>query len=276
MENKTKNKKGLKITLNVFLYTILALLLAFDIFALVSKLSMKSETGAMNFFGHETRIVLSGSMEGNEEIYKAHPEYQIKRINVRDAVFIDTVPQDEEKQKEFYHSIKVGDVLTFIYQKGGNVVVTHRVMKIEENEHHIKFTLRGDNPKGDNLVYDNDQYLQYVYSDTGEIIGKVTGTNAFLGNLLYGLSSNKLVLIFVVIVPASLLALYEVGKIIFAIYMNKKEKQLALINEEKGNQLNEIELLKKEVERLKKEQGVNVQNDVEQINDKKGDNHDDE
>jgi len=58
--------------------------------------------------------------------------------------------------------------------------------------------------------------------------------------------------------------------------MNKKEKQLALINEEKGNQLNEIELLKKEVERLKKEQGVNVQNDVEQINDKKGDNHDDE
>ena len=58
--------------------------------------------------------------------------------------------------------------------------------------------------------------------------------------------------------------------------MNKKEKQLVLINEEKDNQLNEIELLKKEVERLKKEQGVNVQNDVEQVNDKKGDNHDDE
>lgn len=40
---------------------------------------MKSESGAMNFFGHETRIVLTGSMEGSDEFYNEHPEYEIKR-----------------------------------------------------------------------------------------------------------------------------------------------------------------------------------------------------
>lgn len=251
--NQQKHK-GLKIALNVIFYTFLGVLLAFDIFALVSKLTMKSETGAMNFFGHETRIVLTGSMEGNEQLYIDHPEYEIKRINVHDAVFIDTVPSDENKQQEFFNSIKVGDVLTFIYQRGGNVVVTHRVINIEDTGHNLKYTLRGDNPTGDNLVHDNDQYTQEVYSDRGEIIGKVTGTNTFLGNVLYGLAGNKLVLIFLVVVPSGLLALYELGKVFFAIYMNKKEKQLAIIQQEHQTDLDELEKLKQELERLKKQQ----------------------
>ena len=253
-EKSVKSKKVLKIILNVFFYLIIALIVAFDVFALVSKFSMKSETGAMNFFGHETRIVLTGSMEGDDGLYIDHPEYKIKKINVHDAIFIDTVPADEEKQEEFYQDIKVGDVLTFIYQKGGNVVVTHRVVKIDINEHHYIFTMRGDNPKGDNIIYDNDQYTQTVYSDRGEILGKVTGTNGFLGNLLYELSSNKLVLILIVIIPASIFALYEIGKIIFIIFMNKKEKQLALINKQQQDKLDELEKLRQEVEELKKNQ----------------------
>ena len=216
---------------------------------------MKGENGAMNFFGHETRIVLTGSMAGEDQVYIDHPEYEIKKINVHDAVFINTVPTEEEKQKEFYENIKVGDVLSFIYQKGGNVVVTHRIMKIEQNEYHYIFTMRGDNPKGDNIIYDNDQYTQTIYSDRGEILGKVVGVNGFLGNLLYVISSNKVLLILIVIVPSGLFALYEIGRIVFIVYMNKKEKQLALINKEQIEQLDELEKLRQEVKELKEKQG---------------------
>ena len=248
-----KEHRALKITTNIIIYSILAIFVSFSIFALISKFTMKSEGGAMNFFGHETRIVLTGSMEGSDEFYNEHPEYEIKKINTKDAVFIDTVPNDEEKAQAFYHDIKVGDVLTFIYQAAGNVVVTHRVIAIEENAHHIVFTLRGDNPSGDKIVYPTDDRIQTVASDTGLIIGKVTGVNTFLGNLLYTLSSNKIVLVLLVIVPCGTIALYEIGKVVYYIYKNKHEQELVILKEEDKNKDEELARLKEELERMKKE-----------------------
>lgn len=250
-----KNHRTLKLVIDIVIYTLLGIFIAFSVFALVSKFTMKSENGAMNFFGHETRIVLTGSMEGSDEFYNEHPDYQIKRINTRDAVFIDTVPTNEEDSNAFYHNIKEGDVLTFIYQNAGNVVVTHRVIAIKEDAHHIVFTLRGDNPSGDQIVYKNDNRTQEVASDSGLIIGKVTGVNTFLGNLLYTLSSNKIVLVLLVIVPCGTIAIYEVGKVVYYIYKNKHEQQLVILKEEDKNKDEELARLKEELEKMKKERG---------------------
>ena len=252
-KEQKKERKKLSLVLNIVIYTVLGLILVFDVFALITKIQMGSEKGAANFFGYEARIVLTGSMDGDDSFYKEHPEYEIKRISVHDAVFVNTVPKDEEKQESYFANIKVGDVLTFIYQKAGNVVVTHRVISIEKNAYHYVYTLRGDNPSGDKIVYDNDDRTQKVASDTGLIIGKVTGVSTFLGNTLYVLSSNKLVLIFIVVVPSALLTFYEIGKIIYVIKTGKKEKQLAALEANQKEKDDELERLKAELARMKNE-----------------------
>ena len=262
---KTKTIKILKKVGSVASYVLIALLLLIDIFALYSKFSMQGKEGGMNFFGREVRLVLTGSMDGSDEFYEMeeNKDLEIKRIEQNDAVFVETVPyEDEAKSNEFYSSLKVGDILTFYFQLGTNIPVTHRIIKITDHETYYTYELRGDNPSGDQQVSKYSP-TQVVNSDSGLVIGKVTGKSSFLGRVLYAFVEHKVVLALVVIVPSAIFMCYEIGKIIYYIYLNKKskkEEETKILEETKQKETDEalkekddeLKRLKEELERLKK------------------------
>lgn len=249
-----KKSKG-KLALNIVLYVFLGLLLVFDGFALYSKISMKGANGTMSFFGHETRIVLTGSMVGTDEFYASHPEYEIKRIEIHDAVFVKTAPAADASQSkidEFYKDITVGDILTFIDQTHNSLVVSHRIIDVQKLTNPVThgtvyyYTLLGDNPKA------QDDEPQHVSSDSGLILGQVTGSSKFLGRFLYAFVGNKLVVILTVIVPCGVFAIYEIVKIIIVVNKTRAEKALADNQKAMSEKDDELERLRNELEEMKK------------------------
>ena len=83
-----------------------------------------------SFFGWKPFIVLSGSMEAE--------------INSGDiAVVKETTP----------NLLKIGDIIAF---KSGDIVVTHRIKEIENNNGIIKYVTKGDN----NNTEDRERVLQ--------------------------------------------------------------------------------------------------------------------
>lgn len=267
VENKETVKEPLwKKIVNIISYVFMGLLIVFDVVVLSAKVNMKSPDGGLNFFGTEIRLVQTGSMTGSDELYNANPDWEIKRIDVNDAVFVKLAPDvssDAQVLEDYYGSFKLGDVMTFYFQMGTNIPVTHRIIDIQKTAYNYKFTLMGDNPTGDQTVSKYSP-TQVVYSDSGLVIGKVTGVNKFMGNFLAAFVGNKVVLALVVIVPCGILMIYEIGKIVYYLIKNKQEAQReqdelkAKEKEEEHkkeleSQENELAKLRAELEKLKGE-----------------------
>ena len=154
----------------------------------------------------DVKIVVSGSMDGEPR------DYPIKTIPTGSMVVIHKVDGDD-----FYSSLKVGDVLTFDYThpvSKENMVVTHRIIKIEENNEVYTYTLKGDSIADD----PTNGSVQIVTSDSGDVIGKVVGVSHWLGELVVFLSTwtGKFCLI---VIPCILLIIYEVTNIVRALRM---------------------------------------------------------
>jgi hypothetical protein len=125
-------------------------------------------------------------------------------------VFIELVPKENEK--EWYASLRVGDVLTFRYKYDRQETITHRI--IEKNENLDK----DGNPngwytfvlKGDNKALANDpnasaadtgtQTINTEIESANYIIGKVTGQDRFLGFVAYALK-QPICIALIIIVP---------------------------------------------------------------------------
>ena len=166
---------------------------------------------SLDFSHTEAKIVVSGSMDGEPR------DYPIKTIPTGSMVVIHKVDGTD-----FYSTLKVGDVLTFDYihpVSKENMVVTHRIIKIEENNEVYTYTLKGDSIADD----PTNGSVQVVTSDSGDVIGKVVGVSHWLGELVIFLSTwtGKFCLI---VIPCILLIIYEVTNIIRALRMKDADE----------------------------------------------------
>ena len=171
--------------------------------------------GSLDFSDTETRVVVSGSMDG-----EPREEYDIQTIPVGSMVFIQKVPEGPYAY-DFYSSLRIGDVVTFDYKNPvtrENMVVTHRIIDISDSNGDMRFTMAGDAIKDD----PTNSSEQVVYASSNDMIGKVTGVSPVLGDISVFISSaeGKAVLIGVF---AALLATIWVGPTIFK-HVTGKEK----------------------------------------------------
>ncbi len=246
MADRKKAKKVLGIIGTVLLYLFMALCFAAVILTIFSK---RNDDGAVSMFGHEMRIVLSGSMEKSDMTDVSG--YRIKDIPVKSLIITENVPEDEEKAAAWYAELEVGDVLTFRYLVGGGQeTITHRIIAIEPQRNGFKLILRGDNRtenEGEQVIYTdeatNPEPANYV-------IGKVVFTSSFLGNIVYILQ-RPIGIALVVIVPAAIIILFQIIRIISVFSAERRKKEQARETEKN----NEIELLKKRLADLEQEKG---------------------
>lgn len=216
-------KKALSVTVGIFVA--LFLLLAAMSLAVTIFYSVKGEDATL--FGVQLRIVLSGSME---------PE-----IDEGELIAV-KVPGDSDKT--FYEELEVGDVLSFYYIKPDDrvrVVVTHKIVVIEKVSTGYRYTMQG-------VAVDDD--TQIITSGSGDIIGKVVWHSKFLGGFVRFVRS-KAGIVFCMIIPALAVAVYESIRIAGLVREGRAEKaaERKKTAQEKDE---EIETLRREIERLKK------------------------
>lgn len=159
--------------------------------------------GSLDFSDTEAKIVVSGSMDGEPR------DYDIRTIPTGSLITIHQVPSDPS---DFYSSLKVGDVLTFDYihpVSQESMVVTHRIIAIDESSGVYTYTLKGDSIADD----PTNGSVQVVTSDSGDVIGKVVGVSHWLGVLAVFVSTwtGKLCLI---LIPCVILIVSEVRNIV--------------------------------------------------------------
>lgn len=155
--------------------------------------------GSLDFSDTEAKVVVSGSMDGEPR------DYDIRNIPTGSLIMIRQVPSDPS---DFYSSLKVGDVLTFDYihpVSHESMVVTHRIIAIDESSGVYTYTLKGDSVADD----PTNGSVQTVTSDSGDVIGKVVGVSHWLGVLAVFVSTwtGRLCLI---LIPCVILIVSEV------------------------------------------------------------------
>mgnify|MGYP002673358883 FL=1 len=159
--------------------------------------------GSLDFSDTEAKVVVSGSMDGEPR------DYEIRTIPTGSLIMIRQVPSNPS---DFYSSLKVGDILTFDYNhpvSHESMVVTHRIIAIDESSGVYTYTLKGDSVADD----PTNGSVQTVTSDSGDVIGKVVGVSHWLGVLAVFVSTwtGKLCLI---LIPCVILIVSEVRNIV--------------------------------------------------------------
>ena len=95
---------------------------------IIAIFSKKDVDNTAILFGHQMRVVETPSMEECEltDVSK----YDIKSLPVKTLIFIEVVPEDEQKKEEWYADLEIGDVLTFKYLYTRQETITHRIIDI--------------------------------------------------------------------------------------------------------------------------------------------------
>lgn len=239
-------KKAIKV-INIVFTVFLYIFLAFSLFLLVISITSKRDAdGAVNLFGAQARIVLSPSMEKCDQTDVS--AYEIKDIPVKSMVFIELVPENSDKAQEWYSKLQVGDVLTFRYVYTRQETITHRITQIQPTTGGYIITLTGDNKNDDSGVL--SQTVDTSLADSPNyIVGKVTGQSVFLGTIVYAIK-QPLGIALIIILPCSVIIIYEVIKLVSYLTEGKKKKQQE-----------EIEQLKSQLEALKNQNDNIINND---------------
>lgn len=246
MENQ-KSKNIISIVLKSLMYVAISVLLLFLVLAIMFN---RSSDGATSVFGHQMRIVISPSMEASE--FTDVSNFEIKSLPVNTMVFIEEVPENPVAQAEWYKNLKVGDVLTFKYFTIRQDVITHRIVKIEENDRGgYLITLEGDNKDSDGGTVSQQIDTSNV-SSPNYVIGKVVGHSYILGLVLTGIRSTVGLVIIIVVVVVFLVL--EVIRLIRILTEDKREAEKRKRQEE----LDELEELRKKVALL---EGQNSNNE---------------
>jgi len=174
---------ALRVAGNV-VFGLLVLFMAVMAFFLVqSKLSGE----APSVFGYRLYMVLSGSMR---------PAFDTGSV-----VFVR--PEDPA-------SIGKGDIIT--YSGDGDMLTTHRVVEVLNDEEGLKFVTRGD--------ANNANDPKPVPAEN--VVGRVYGSLPYLGYLM-GFAQTKKGLIFMVFIPGTLVILFEIRNIFK--YMREAEEE---------------------------------------------------
>ena len=241
MNQNKRTYQLLNVFANVFIYVFLGLSIILLCLSITSK---KDKNDAINIFGYQMRIVISPSMEKNENTYNDIKKFKIKDLKVKSLIFIKKVSDNEDL---WYENIKKGDVLTFRYTYDNKQeTITHRVIDIYKNESGIGYTI---NLQGDNRDKNDSVAIQTIdtsdENSTNYVIGKVVAKSYFFGLLIYSLK-QPIGIVLLVIVPSLIIIILEIIRIINYINEEKKKK----IIEEKNKQQDEIEDLKRKLASL--------------------------
>ena len=127
-------------------------------------------------------------------------------------IVIREVPSGTSAEDRFYASLGVGDVLTFHYThpvSRQDMVVTHRIVDVKSTGSSYTYTLKGDSIADD----PTNGSVQVVTSDSGDVIGRVTGVSPFLGKLVTSVSTD-LGKVALVLVPCLILIVTESRSIV--------------------------------------------------------------
>ena len=221
-----KNKvETIKKILRIVSDVLLVILFIFCLLLLLLTVTMRSENASSQFFKYEMRYVLTGSME---------PE-----IRQGDLIVIERVP--EEDAQSYYASLKEEDIITFYWYDSANLeerVITHRITKVQPTgDGNYVYTTQGDAVEED---------TQIVYSSEDKIIGKVVWKSHFIG-LIMTIMRSPWGIVCCIIIPAALMIVYEVIKIINVFRNEKEEKRKMELNEKDA----ELQRLKEELEKMK-------------------------
>lgn len=196
---------------NVFLSVFTALMVGFIAYIMVCSAKGKP----VNVFGRSLLTVVTGSMEPS--------------LHTGDYIYVKKVPPDE---------LEVGDVITFRSEEGdvSGKLVTHRIIEITPEG---DFVTKGDA----NTIADSKRIRQ------DQIIGKYTGKAKFF-KWINSFADRRKLLLILVIIPMTLIALYEV-RTISKLGETVREKQEA--DSENMEKLMR-EAIDKEKERLAREE----------------------
>jgi signal peptidase len=237
----SKVKKILSIVMNVLVYAFIAVIALFLIFTIVFG---KLGSDATSILGYQFRTVISPSMEECELTDVSN--YDIKSLPLNTMIFIEEVPTDFIDANEWYSDLEVGDVLTFKYLYVRQEVITHRIIKIEDNgKGGYYIYLEGDNKNTESGILTQMIDTSNEFSPN-YVIGKVVGHSYVIGSLVTFLRSTiGLVLIIVVIVVILILEVLKLAKLLTH---DKREAE----KKKQQAQLDELEELRKKVALLEK------------------------
>lgn len=159
---------------NVFLSVFTALMVGFIAYIMVCSAKGKP----VNVFGRSLLTVVTGSMEPS--------------LHTGDYIYVKKVPADE---------LEVGDIITFRSEESdvSGKLVTHRIIEITPEG---DFVTKGDA----NTIADSKRIRQ------DQIIGKYTGKAKFF-KWINSFADRRKLLLILVIIPMTLIALYEVRTI---------------------------------------------------------------
>lgn len=232
-ENGKKERGGqCKRVFSVVSTVIIAIILVAALVALVVAVCYRAQGETLTVGGMQYRIVLTGSMEGERE----------DSIRTHSIIGIEVVPKDAAERETFFSALKEGDVITFNdWTRTGTaddpVVNTHRIIEVIETADGRAYRTQGDaneSPDAEPVAEE-------------DVIGKVVWSNYPLGSFLYFLCSSTGIIV-CLIVPASVILIYEVINIIRILRSEKRRKQ----QEETDAREQEIERLRAELEELKR------------------------
>ena len=243
-EGKKQSKAGKAI--NVIFNILLGVFIVCAAFVLtISVVSKKDSDGTATIFNTQLRFVQSDSMDECDQTDVS--QYKIKSIKVKSCVFVNVIPEDEEERAKWLDEIEIGDVLTFKYVYTKQETITHRVVnKVSNNNGGYIITLEGDNKSSTTGTLKQTINTSDVDSPN-YIVGKVVGQSYVLGLIIYALKST-LGIVLIIIIPCSIIIIYNAIKIFRVCAGDRKEKAMAQVE----SQNKKIEELKKQLEMLQK------------------------
>ena len=211
---------------------LVAVILVAALAALIVAICYRAQGETLTLGGMQYRIVLTGSMEGERE----------DSIRTHSLIGIRAVPEEEEARAAFFEELEVGDILTFndwtrTGAGGDPVVNTHRIVEIARTVGATRYRTQGDANDGP------DAYLV----EQADVIGVVEWSNYPIGAALNFLCSTTGIVV-CLIVPASLILIFEVINIVRIVRSDKRSRQ----QQETAAREQEIARLRRELEELKR------------------------
>ena len=187
--------KILKRIVNVFVDILVVLILMVSIIVVMLSLTSKS-SGVPNIFGTAPLSVLTESMEDT--------------INPGDLILCTLTEIDDEFQKD--------DIVTFpIELNGEQVLNTHRIVEVVEDNNIIYYRTQGDNEETNP---EPDKDLQTAST----IVAKYTGTKIpGLGNVL-SFIRTQLGFFLCILLPMIIFFIYEAVRVVMNLMAYSKEK----------------------------------------------------
>lgn len=192
-------KKALKIAGSVLAW----ILLIFALLITIMVFTSDKNNGVPSLFGRMPMTVESPSME---------PTFKEGDLII-------------SKEIDDINDLKVDDVISFWTNEiveGQNVVNTHRIVEIKDDNGTKAFVTKGDNNEN------NDSYLVYP----SKIVGKWTGTRlGGVGKILKFLKTKTGFLV-CILIPMAIFFLFELFKLIMVIVQMKQPAKLTENDEE--------------------------------------------